>query len=261
MSTGLRQRHALVCGASRGIGRATAIALARQGARVTALARGGDELAALCDELRAQGADDPSWIFADLDELPRALEEVDLLIARRGDVSVLVNNTGGPAPGPLLGASSAELLAAFSRHVVAAHEITRRVLPGMRAGGFGRIVNVVSISVREPLPNLGVSNVVRAAMASWAKTLAHELPPGLTINNVLPGYTDTERLQSLALRAASERGCEPAEIVAGWAATVPEQRIGLPEETAAAIAFLCSPEAAYIRGVSLAVDGGRLRGL
>lgn len=261
MSTGLHGRHALVCGASRGIGRAAAIALARAGARITGLARSGPELAALCEELRAEGADDPAWIFGDLDDLPRTLEEIELLIARRGDVHVLVNNTGGPAPGRLLDAESPELASAFARHVVASHEITRRVLPGMTDAGFGRIVNVVSISVREPLPNLGVSNVVRAAMASWSKTMALELPPGITINCVLPGYTATERLSALAERAAAAQGKSADDVVAAWAATVPEGRVGLPEETAAAIAFLCSPQASYIRGVTLAVDGGRLRSL
>ncbi len=261
MSQDLAGRHALVCGASKGIGRAAARELGRQGARVTALARSPEALTELVEDLAAAGAPDPAWVFGDLDDLPRTLEELDLLLARRGEIHVLVNNTGGPAPGPLLEASAADLAAALARHVLAAHEITRRVLPGMRAAGFGRIVNVVSISVREPLPDLGVSNIARAAMAAWSKTLAMELPPGVTINCVLPGFTDTERLQSLAEGLASRRGTDAESVRQAWAATVPEGRIGLPEETAAAIGFLCSPAASYIRGVTLAVDGGRIRSL
>src|SRR5690606_36944419 len=133
--------------------------------------------------------------------------------------------------------------------------------PGMREAGYGRIVNVLSTSVREPIDNLGVSNTIRAAVAGWAKTLSRELPPGVTINNILPGYTDTERLATLASSAGERTGRTADEDRQGWIATVPEGRLGLPEELAAAVAFLASPAAAYVRGVSLPVDGGRLRSI
>jgi 3-oxoacyl-[acyl-carrier protein] reductase len=174
---------------------------------------------------------------------------------------VLVNNTGGPPAGPLLDADDEAFTRAFGRHVLASHLLVRKLLPGMRAAGYGRIVNVVSISVREPIAGLGVSNTIRGAMASWAKTLAGELPPGVTINNVLPGYTATERLDELAGELHACTGRDEQAIRADWVAAVPEGRLARPAEIAAAIAFLASPAAAMVRGTSLPVDGGRLKGL
>jgi 3-oxoacyl-[acyl-carrier protein] reductase len=247
--------HALVCGASSGIGRAAALTLARRGATVTALARTEDKLRSLADEA-APGNVRP--LVADMDDIGALRETVAAHLSTTGPVHVLVNNSGGPPPGPLLDATTDDLTAAFGRHVLAAHVIVGLTLPGMREAGYGRIVNVISISVREPIPNLGVSNTIRAAMAGWAKSLSRELPPGITINNVLPGYTATDRLRQLgeAVGAKSNRTYEQVE--QAWIATVPEGRLADPEETAGVIAFLASPEAAYVRGQSLAVDGGRL---
>jgi 3-oxoacyl-[acyl-carrier protein] reductase len=174
---------------------------------------------------------------------------------------VLVNNTGGPPHGPILEARAEDFASAFGRHVLAAHLLVRRLLPGMAAAGYGRIVNVVSISVREPIPGLGVSNTIRGAMASWAKSVSHELPPGVTINNVLPGYTDTERLAELAASISAASGRSVEDVRAEWAALAPEKRLGRPEEIGAAVAWLASPAASFVRGVSLPVDGGRLRAL
>ncbi|MCO5166484.1 MAG: SDR family oxidoreductase [Planctomycetes bacterium] len=261
LDTSLAGRHALVCGASAGIGRAAALALAGLGARVTALARSAERLEALAADLRAAGAPEAWALAADLDDRPALERAVAEHLERRGPAHVLVNNTGGPRPGPLLEAGEAALVEAFGRHVLAAHLLVRLVLPGMRAAGYGRIVNVVSTSVREPIPNLGVSNTVRAAVAAWAKTLSRELPPGVTINTVLPGYTDTERLASLAEGAAARTGKAVEDVRAGWLATIPEGRLGRPEELGAVIAFLASPAAAYVRGVALPVDGGRLNGI
>lgn len=261
MNTSLAGRHALVCGASAGIGRAAALALAGLGASVTALARSREKLSALLPALREAGAPEAWALEADLDDRPALERAVTEHLKRHGDVHVLVNNTGGPKAGPLLDAAEDALLEAFGRHVLAAHRLVRLVLPGMRAADYGRIVNVVSTSVREPIPNLGVSNTVRAAVAAWAKTLSKELPPGVTINTVLPGYTDTERLSSLAEGTAERTGKTADDVRAGWLANIPERRIGRPEELGAVIAFLASPAASYVRGVTLPVDGGRLNGI
>lgn len=260
MNLDLTARHALVCGASAGIGRATALELAKLGATVTGLARRQDRLHSLVQEIQDAGGTAHA-LAADLDDRDRLEEAVSAQIAAVGPVTVLINNTGGPPGGPILEASEDAFLAAFQRHVLSAHRLTRLVLPGMRQAGFGRIINVISTSVREPIPNLGVSNTIRAAMAGWAKTVAMELPPGVTINNVLPGYTDTERLGSLAGATATRQGSSPEAVFAAWAAMAPEGRIGRPEELAAVIAFLASPAASFVRGVSLAVDGGRTRSI
>ena len=253
--------HAIVTGASRGIGRAAALELGRRGARVTAIARSQADLQSLMAELHDAGAPQPVFAVADMDDRASMLNVVASIVDVRGPVQVLVNNTGGPPAGRLLDAHDDDLLRALSRHLLVAHDLVRMILPGMKGRGWGRIVNVVSISVKEPLPNLGVSNVVRAAMAAWAKTLAMELPPGVTINSVLPGYTATERLHELAADAAAKGGTTAGEVEQAWARTVPEGRLGEPEEIAAAIGFLASPAASYVRGVTLAVDGGRLRSI
>ncbi len=258
METSLAGKHALVCGASAGIGRATALALAAAGAEVTGLARSERKLVELVGELEAAGAPRARWLVANLDDRPALAAAVAAFRVKHGPVHVLVNNSGGPPAGPLLEAHDEDFLRAFGRHVLAAHLLVRELLPGMKEAGYGRIINVISTSVREPIPGLGVSNTVRAAVAAWAKTLSRELPPGITINSVLPGYTDTERLSGLAESLAERAGSSPDAVRERWLGLVPEGRLGRPEELAAAIAFLASPAAAYIRGVSLAVDGGRL---
>lgn len=257
----LLSRHALVCGASAGIGRATALALGRLGASVTVLARRAERLDSLVAELRSQGCPAARALPADLDDRDALAERIEGLLAEAGPVHILVNNAGGPPGGPLLEAREEDFLTAFSRHVLAAHRLVQLLLPRMAEAGFGRIVNIVSTSVYEPIPGLGVSNTTRAAVAGWAKSLSRELPPGVTVNNVLPGFTDTERLDSLAESRAARGGTSPEAVRAAWLDQVPEGRLIQPEETAAAVAFLCSPAGGAIRGVSLAVDGGRLRGI
>lgn len=256
----LAGRRALVLGASAGIGRSTALALAARGASIVALARRQERLDALLPELRAAGAPDARAVVQDLDDRDGLVAAVDALLAE-GPIHVLIHNTGGPPGGPLLGVDGGVLATFFARHVLTAQLLAHKLVPGMAAAGYGRIVTVTSTSVYEPIPNLGASNTIRAAMAGWAKSLARELPPGVTINNVLPGFTDTERLESLAQGKAAKTGTTPDAVRAAWLTQVPEGRLMQPEETAAAIAFLCSPDAGAIRGVSLAVDGGRLRGI
>jgi 3-oxoacyl-[acyl-carrier protein] reductase len=257
----LAGRRALVGGSSRGIGRAAALALAARGCSVALLARGAAALRTTAEAVAAAGAPSVEVVVADLDDRDGAEAAVDALLARWGPIHVWVNNTGGPPGGPLMSTEEGAFSAALGRHVLAPQRLARRLVPGMAAAGYGRIVNVLSTSVREPIDGLGVSNTCRAAVAAWAKTLSRELPPGVTINNVLPGYTDTERLDELATAAAGRSGSTPAAIRAAWAAAAPEGRIAEPAELGAVIAFLCSPDAAFVRGVSIPVDGGRLRSL
>jgi 3-oxoacyl-[acyl-carrier protein] reductase len=257
----LAGRSALVCGASAGIGRATALACAGLGAGITALARDGAKLEALLPELRAAGAASATSLVADLENIEGFERVVGDWLQQAAPVHILVHNTGGPPAGKLVEADTAALLAAFRRHVLSAHRLVQLLLPGMREAGYGRIVNVLSTSVREPIDLLGVSNTIRAAMASWAKSLSRELPPGVTINNVLPGYTATERLAELARSTAARTGRSIEAIEAEWREMAPEKRLGRPEEIAAAIAFLVSPAASFVRGTSLPVDGGRLRSI
>ena len=261
LTLSLAGKHALVCGASKGIGRCTALALAKSGANITVLSRSSDTLNELLPLLTAAGAPKAWALPADLDDRSSLLETVSRHISETGAVHVLVNNAGGPAGGPIIDASTSEFELAFGRHVLASHIMTQAVVKGMVDQNFGRIINIISTSVREPIPRLGVSNTVRGAMAGWAKSMARELPEMITINNVLPGFTDTERLGALAAGRAKREGCTPEDVRKMWLNDVPAGRLAKPDETAAAIAFLASPAAGNIRGVSLAVDGGRMRSI
>ena len=261
MDLNLNGRHALVCGASEGIGRATAHELALLGADVTVLARREQVLREVVASLPRAGAQQHGWIAADVADTETLRARVEALAAGK-PVYILVNNTGGPPGGALHQADVAAFLDAFNKHLVANHTLLQAVLPGMRSDRWGRVVNVVSTSVREPIANLGVSNTTRGAVASWAKTLSRELAGGgITINNVLPGFTETGRIAQILSTRAKATGQSEAEIADAMRETVPAGRFAQPEEVAAAIAFLCSPAAAYINGVSLAVDGGRMQSI
>lgn len=259
MTKNLSGYRALVCGASAGIGAATALALAEKGVEVILLARRKERLQTLKEEIEAKGGS-AIVLIGDLDQRDKVVEEVERL-AQEAPIHILINNTGGPKGGPILQATEEEFLTAFSRHILSAHRLVQTLISGMKQAGYGRIINVISTSVYEPIPNLGVSNTTRGAMASWAKTVSRELPPKITINNVLPGFTDTERLSQLKKGRATKSGSTEDAVHKAWMAQVPEGRLAKPEETAAAIVFLASPEASFIRGVSLAVDGGRLRSI
>lgn len=261
MDLGLTGKRALVSGASRGIGRAIALALAELGAELTVLARREELLEALLPELVELGAPLARAVAVDLSDNAALGENIAAVIEQRGPIHILINNTGGPPSGPLVDAPIGALELAFRQHVLAAHTLTQLVLPGMKDADYGRIVNILSTSVREPIPNLGVSNTIRGAMASWAKSLSQELPPGVTINNVLPGYTDTDRLSALRDATAARQGKSAGEVGKAWLASIPEGRLGEPREIAGVVAFLVSEAGAYVRGSSIAVDGGRIRSL
>lgn len=262
MQHDLQGRHALVCGASQGIGRAAAIALAQRGADVTVLARSRDALAGVADTLpRVVPSQQHGWISADVSDHSTLRTQV-AAAANAHAFQILINNTSGPSPGLIQAATSDQFLDTFNRHLIANHTLVQTLLPGMREAGFGRIVNVISTSVKEPLRNLGVSNTIRGAVASWAKTLAGELGSfGITVNNVLPGFTRTQRLDQIIQERVAATGQAEESIVKGMLASVPAARFAEPAEVAAAIAFLCSPAAAYINGVNLPVDGGRTQSL
>ncbi len=261
MDLNLTGKHALVCGASEGIGRAAAHELALLGADVTVLARRAEALRQVADALPRNGAQAHDWLVADMSQ-SASLRERAQALATKKPVHILVNNTGGPPGGPAHGAEIAAFLDAFQKHLIANHILVQATLPGMRSAQWGRIVNVVSTSVKEPIANLGVSNTIRGAVASWAKTLSRELGPfGITVNNVLPGYTETSRVEQIVQDRVRATGKTEEEILAGMRASVPAGRFAKPGETGGVIAFLCSPAAGYINGVSLAVDGGRMNSI
>ena len=262
MNHSLADKHALVCGASEGIGRASAIALAELGASVTLLARRQVKLQELAEALPHPNARQRhGWIAADVSDAEALRAQVEAL-AKQRPVHILVNNTAGPPGGAANAASPDSYVQVFRQHLVANQVLVQAVLEGMRAAQWGRIVNIISTSVKEPIANLGVSNTIRGAVASWAKTLSSELgPDGITVNNVLPGYTRTQRLEQILAERAKSTGRSEADIAAAMLATVPAGRFAEAGEIAAAVAFLCTPDAAYINGVNLPVDGGRTRSL
>ncbi|MEO9080323.1 MAG: SDR family oxidoreductase, partial [Rhodanobacter sp.] len=258
----LSGRHALVCGASQGIGRASAIELALLGADVTVMARRGDVLATLVESLpRTRPSQCHGFLVADAGATDALREQAALLVAA-SPVHILVNNSGGPPPGTIVDATAEAFLDAWRKHLLANHTLAQAVIPGMRDAGWGRIINIISTSVKEPIPGIGVSNTTRGAVASWAKTLASELAPlGITVNNVLPGSTHTPRIEQIVAARAQKSGRSEQEVQQAMAAEIPMGRFADPAETAAAVAFLASPAASYITGVSLPVDGGRMRSL
>lgn len=247
-SDALNGMRAVVCGASKGIGRATAEMLAACGADVIALSRSAPEII---------GVRSMSLDLEDADAIEKTISGI--LVA--GPIHILINNAGGPPGGPLLSNDVEDFEAPFKRHLHAAHQITQMVVPIMEDAGMGRIVNIISTSVREPIPNIGLSNTLRGAMASWAKSLSRELPACVTINNILPGFTDTGRLGSLADSIHEKTGRSKEEIHDSWMSQVPIGRLIDPRETASAVTFLCLPQSGGIRGISLAVDGGRMRSI
>jgi 3-oxoacyl-[acyl-carrier protein] reductase len=256
----LSNRNALVCGSTQGIGKSTAFKLAQMGANVILLARNEEKLKATLAELPNNGSQNHQFLVADFSQPDSLKKNLEDFIAKGNVVNVLVNNTGGPKGGPIIEADISEFLDTFNQHLICNHILVQAVYKGMIAENYGRIINVISTSVKQPLPNLGVSNTIRGAVANWSKTLAGELGQyGITVNNVLPGATNTVRLQSIAEAKSSKTGESVSDIFEEMAGESPMKRIAKPEEVAAAIAFLASPEASYINGINVPVDGGRTK--
>ncbi len=247
----LEGKHAIVCGGSKGIGKATAQMLAKAGAKVSVVSRNP---VGISHYLEGEGHREVSLDLEDDDAIDEFIKTIK-------NCHILINNAAGPPGGPLLDNDTEDFIAPFKRHLHASHKLAQAVVPLMEESGMGRIVNIISTSVKEPIPNIGLSNTLRGAMASWAKSLSRELPKCITINNVLPGFTDTDRLDSLAQSINSRTGKSIDEIHESWISQVPIGRLIDPLETAAAITYLCLPISGGIRGVSLAVDGGRLRSI
>lgn len=251
-------RRALVCGSSQGIGLATAHCLAAQGASVTLLARDPAKLAAALASLPTGNGQRHEQVSADFANPAAVSQAISDYLARGDSCQILVNNTGGPAPGPAHVASAEQFLAAFNQHLICNQILVQALLPGMKAAGYGRIINVISTSVKQPIPNLGVSNTIRGAVANWSKTLAGELGPfGITVNNVLPGATKTTRLEAIFANKAQKSGLSVHDIEEEEKLGIPLRRFAEPEELANVIAFLASPAASYVSGINVPVDGGR----
>lgn len=261
MNLSLETKNALVCGSTSGIGKEIAKELAKLGASVTLLARSEAKLIEVLESLPTSEGQKHDYAIADFKNLGRVAEVVKKL-TQGTKYHILINNTGGPKGGPIIEATTEAFNEAFKMHVLVNQILTKAISPGMQEEEYGRIINIISTSVKQPIDGLGVSNTIRGAVASWSKTMANELGQhGITVNNVLPGFTATQRLASI-ISARSERDSISEEDVAtNMKKQVPARRFAKPEEVAYAVAFLASPAAQYINGVNLPVDGGRTKSL
>jgi len=258
MDINLKGKRALVSGSSSGIGAAVAQELASMGASVTLLARDKGKLETVLKGLPGEGH---SMIACDLSKSSEIQNKVEPAL-KAGPFHILVCNAGGPPSGLLIEANEENFLNVFQTHLLANQKLAQLLTPGMKKSGYGRIVNIISTSVKAPIPGLGVSNTIRGAVANWSKTLSMELGEfGITVNNVLPGFTDTPRLNELKPAMAKKKGMTPDELHQEWMDCVPLKRIAKPSEVAAAVAFLASPAASYISGINIPVDGGRTQSL
>ncbi len=257
MDLKLDGKNAVVCGSTQGIGKASAFELALLGADITLIARDEKKLKAVVKELPTPLGQKHDYLVADFN-FPDALQSGLEKHFSKEPVHILVNNTGGPAPGNAFDAKGDEFVKAFTNHLLCNQVLVQALVPGMRKSQYGRIINIISTSVKAPIRGLGVSNTIRGAVANWAKTLATELGPyGITVNNVLPGAAMTGRLETLLKNRAKKSGKSVEEMKKEMIAEIPAGRIGEASEVAAAVAFLASPAAAYINGINIPVDGGR----
>jgi len=259
MDLDLRNKQAIVCGSTQGIGKASAIELALLGASVTLIARNEDKLKETLIELDQRQAQQHDYVVADFSQPEILQEKIAQYVQQKPAVHILVNNTGGPAGGPILDAKLQDFTQALSSHLLCNHILAQAVVPLMQKAQYGRIINIISTSVKQPIPGLGVSNTTRGAVANWAKTLSYEVAAfGITVNNILPGAIVTGRHTSLIKIKAEKTGQTIENIEADMLQNIPAGRFGEAKEVGAAVAFLASPAAAYINGVSIQVDGGRV---
>lgn len=257
MNLSLKGKRAVVCGSTQGIGKSIALSLADHGASITLLSRDEIKLKETIKELKITNEQNHNYIVSDFNNLEDLKEKFKIFLNGNVKPTILINNTGGPPPGAITEAKISDFKNYISMHLYCSHFLTQSLLPIMKKEKFGRIVNIISISVKSPIDNLGVSNTVRWAMASWAKTLSNEVAEfGVTVNNILPGFTNTERLQSLLKDRALSLNTTIEEITNNTISNIPAKRFGKPEEVADATTFLCSKAASYINGINLPVDGG-----
>lgn len=258
MNLDLKNKQAIVCGSTQGIGKAIAIELAALGANVTLVARNEEALKKVKQELPSNNQQLHSYLCVDFSKPEDLKSIVEAYLHRNPIVHILVNNTGGPPAGPVHAAKTEEFLAAFNNHLICNHILAQACIEGMKNAKYGRIINIISTSVKQPLPNLGVSNTIRAAVANWSKTLANELGKfNITVNNVLPGATATQRLQNIIENKSNKTGHAIDDVSNEMIAEIPMGRFAEASEIANAVAFLASPAASYINGINLPVDGGR----
>jgi len=258
MNLNLENKTALVCGASQGLGLAIAKELALLGATVIIASRTKEKLDYAVKQLAINSGQQHAILVIDLMKPEEVKNIVQDWMLKFGVIQILINNAGGPPAMALIDTPVAELQNAFDAHVISSHLLAQLLVPGMKQSSYGRIINVVSTSVKQPINGLGISNTIRAAMANWAKTLANEIGHhGITVNNVLPGFTNTDRLKYLFAKQAEAQGVKEDVIEKQTIDTIPAKRLGEASEFGAVVAFLCTPAAAYINGVNLPVDGGR----
>lgn len=257
MNLSLEGKNAVICGSSQGIGYSIAEELALMGANCILLARNEENLRIATSQLDNSIRQTHSYYALDFNNLDAVRGMINAIVAAQ-PVHILVNNSGGPSAGPITEAKEEEFLRAFNQHLVVNHILTRAVIDGMKQEHYGRIINIISTSVKVPLKNLGVSNTIRGAVASWAKTMSNELGEfGITVNNVLPGFTRTQRLDAIIQNTAAKKGISNEEVERQMMDEVPAKRFGEAAEVAAVAAFLATPAAAYVNGTSIRVDGGR----
>ena len=256
----LINQTAIVCGASKGIGAAAAIELSKSGASTILLARNKNDLNQVIDQLDTTQNQKHDYMIADFQDPTNLGKDIKSLLKKKSrTVEILINNTGGPKPGPAMDASPRDFINAFNQHLICNHVLVNSIVSTMKQNNYGRIINVISTSVKQPIKGLGVSNTIRGAVASWAKTLSFELGEfGITVNNILPGFTDTERLHEIFAKKSESTGVDIESVIMEAQAQIPLKRFANPSETAKAICFLASSDAGYINGINLPVDGGRL---
>lgn len=258
MNLDLTGKKAIVCGSTQGIGFACAVELALLGADIVLLARNEEKLKEIVEKLPKVENQKHSFLVADFSNPENLKSVINNFINAGNFAHILINNTGGPSGGPIIDATDDQFLSAFNQHLICNHILVTALFPSMKREGFGRIVNIISTSVKQPIKGLGVSNTIRAAVGNWSKTLSFELGGfGITVNNVLPGFTNTQRAAYIVENKVKKTGNTSEEIMQELVSEIPANRIGNPEEIAAAVAFLCSPSASYINGINLPVDGGR----